>query len=153
MLGPCLADETHEANELLFDHYKSALPFPKGPPADGSNSSFRSKPRHELLVLVDSNEPEALGRYVGALLRHVVDWHPRVVTLWDWRLLQYKLPQPMREEHRKELVHKFFFAKMWWDPLAKEAKGQGAVVLKWCAGKPWLVLKQELDEMGWVDPI
>ena len=149
MLGPCLVDQRHQVNELLFDHYKSALSFPKGPPSKGLTPSFRSKPRSELVVLVESNDPDATGRYVGALLHHIVKWHPRVVALWDWRLLEYESPQPMMEERcRKALIHRYFVAKMWWDPLAK---GQGAVVLKWCAGKAELVMREELDEMCWVD--
>lgn len=150
MLGPGLVQQTHAVNELLFDHYKSALPFPRGPPANGSIPSFKSKPRHELVVLVDLHDPDAIGRYVGALLHHVLAWHPRVVTLWDWRLLEFKSPQPMEEHHRKALIQRYFVAKMWWDPLAK---GQGAVVLKWCAGKPRLVTRRELDELGWVEGI
>lgn len=150
MLGPSLVPQTHAVNELLFDHYKSALPFPKGPPAIGSSPSFKSKPRYELVVLVDLGDPDAIGRYVGALLQHVLAWHPRVVTLWDWRLLAFKSPQPMEERHRKALIQGYFAAKMWWDPLAK---GEGAVVLKWSAGKPTLVTRRELNELGWVEGI
>ena len=148
ILSPCLVSQTHRANELLFDHYKTALPFPTGPPAKVPSPSFGSKPRHELVVLVDFKDPDATGRYVGALLHHVVGWHPRVVTVWDWRLLKFKSPQPMEERHRKALVHRYFVVKMWWDPMAK---GQGGVVLKWGGGKPGLVMREELDEMVWVD--
>ena len=147
ILSPRLVDQTHKVNELLFDHSKSPLPFPKSLPAKGSSPNFESKPRHELVVLVESNDPDVVGRYVGALLHHVVDWHPRVVTLWDWRLLENQSRQPMEEGHRKALIRKRFFAKMWWDPLAQ---GQGAVVLKWCAGKPSFVMKEEIDQMAWV---
>lgn len=147
MLSPHLIDENHNVNDLLFVHSKSALPFPTGPPAPGSKPPFTSKLRCELVILVDSNDVRT-GRLVGALLHHVVDWYPRVVTLWDWRLLEWNTSQPMEERHRKELVHRYFVAKMWWDPLARD---QGAVVLKWCRGKPKLVLKKELDEFGWVE--
>ena len=147
MLSPCLVDQNHLVNELLYDHSKSALPFPRNPPAKGPSPSFTSKPRYDLVILVESNNADATGRYVGALLHHILDWHPRVVTLWDWRLLEYKSPQPMKECHRRALIHKFFVARMWWD------QGQGAVVLKWCAGKPMLVLKAQLDGMGWVEGI
>ena len=148
MLSPCLVDQTHQVNELLFDHYKTALPFPAGPPTKVPSPSFRSQPRHELVVLVDFKDPDAAGRYVGALLHHVVGWHPRVVTVWDWRLLEFESPQPMEERHRKALVRRYFVVKMWWDPMAK---GQGGVVLKWGSGKAGLVMKEELDGMGWVD--
>ncbi len=146
ILSPCLLDQTHPVNGLLFDHYKSALPFPQNPPTKESlNPDFKSKKRDELVVLVECNNAEAVGQYVGALLGHVVKWHPRIVTLWDWRLLEFESPQPMSEEERKALVYRYFVAKMWWDPLAKD---QGAVVLKWCAGKPKFVLRGELEEMG-----
>ena len=148
MLSPCLVDQTHQVNELLFDHYKSALPFPTGPPTKVPSPSFTSIPRHELVVLVDFKDPDATGRYVGALLHHVVEWHPRVVTVWDWRLLEFKSPQPMEEQHRKALAHRYFVVKMWWDPMAE---GQGGVVLKWGAGKPGLVMREEVEGMGWVD--
>ena len=148
MLGPCLVDQTHQVNELLFDHYKSALPFPTGPPAKVPSPNFTSTPRHELVVLVDFKDPDTTGRYVGALLHHVVEWHPRVVTVWDWRLLEFQSPQPMEEQHRKALAHRYFVVKMWWDPMAE---GQGGVVLKWGAGKPGLVMREELDGMAWVD--
>ena len=148
ILSPCLIDQTHQVNELLFDHDKSALPFPMGPPAKVPSPSFKSKPRHELVVLVDFKDPDATGRYVGALLHHVVEWHPRVVTVWDWRLLEFESPQAMEERHRKALVHRYFVVKMWWDPMAK---GQGGMVLKWGSGKPGLVMREELDGMGWVD--
>lgn len=147
MLSPYIVNQSHKVNELLFNHFKSALPFPKSPPAEDPGVSFASKPRCELVILVDSNDADAVGWHVGALLHHTVKWHPRVVTLWDWRLLVYKSPQPMEERHRKALIHKFFVAKLWWDPLAKN---QGAVVVKWCGGKPTLVLKAELDEMEWI---
>lgn len=150
MLSPCLASQTHKANELLFDHTKSPLPFPRNSPAECPNPKFKSKLRHDLVVVVESNNAHAVGQHVGALLHHVRTWHPRVVTLWDWRLLEFKSPQPMGERHRQALIHKFFVAKLWWDPLAK---GQGAVVLKWSGGKPRLVLKKELDEMGWVEGV
>lgn len=151
MLTPCLLDQNHMVNELLFDHYKSAFPFPTSPPAEGSTPSFESKPRCDLVILVDSNDTHAVGWNVGSLLHHVLHWHPRVVTLWDWRLLEFKSPQPMEEHQRKALIHKFFVAKMWWDPLA--TKDQGAVVLKWCAGRPRLVLKAELDEVEWAEGV
>lgn len=150
MLSLHLVDQNHKVNELLFDHFKSALSFPKSPPAKGSSPSFKSKPRCELVILVESNDTHAVGWHVGALLHHILDWHPRVVTLWDWRLLEYKSPQRMEERHRKALIHKYFVAKLWWDPLAKD---QGAVVLKWCGGKPRLVLKAEIDEMEWVEGV
>ena len=150
MLSPYLVDQNRKANELLFDHFKSALPFPKGPPTKGSSPSFKSKPRCELVVLVESNDTDAIGWHVGALLHHISNWHPRVVTLWDWRLLEYKSPQRIEERHRKALIHKYFVAKLWWDPLAKD---RGAVVLKWCGGKPRLVLKAELDQLTWIECI
>ncbi|KAF6218993.1 hypothetical protein HO133_005537 [Letharia lupina] len=150
MLGPCLVDQNHKVHELLFNHYKSALPFPRSRPAECSTPSFKSKPRCELVVLVESNDTHAVGRHVGALLHHLLLWHPRVVTLWDWRFLEFKSPQPMEKCHRTALIHKYFVAKMWWDPLAKD---QGAVVLKWCGGKSRLVLKAELDEMEWIEGI
>ena len=148
ILSPCLVDQNHTVNELLYDHFKSALPFPTSPPGDGSRLSFKSKPRCELVILVDSNDAAAIGRHVGALLHYTLEWHPRVMTLWDWRLLQYKSPQPMEERHRRALIHKFFVAKLWWDPRAK--KDQGAVVVKWSGGRPMQVLKAELDEMKWI---
>lgn len=150
MLSPDLVHQTHEVNELLFDHYKSALPFPGRSSAKTPSSRFKSKPRYEVVVLVESNDPDAVGRYVAALLHHIVDWHPRVVALWDWRLLEYKSPQPMGERHKKALIHKYFVARMWWDP---QTQGLGAVVLKWCAGKPTLVTRQELGNMEWVEDI
>lgn len=146
MLSPSLADKNHPVNELLSGHSKSALTFPKNPPREASRPSFKSKPRCELVILVDSDDTHAVGWNIGVLLHHVLDWHPRVVTLWDWRFLEYKSPQPMEEHHREALIHKYFVAKMWWDPMAKD---QGAVVLQWCSGKPTLVLKKELDEMEW----
>lgn len=148
MLSPCLADQTHKVNGLLFDHFKTALPFPRSPPADAPRPDFRSKPRCELVVLVESNDARATGRQVGALLHHVVDWHPRVVTVWDWRLLEYASPQPMGEGHRGAVVRAYFVAKMWWDPRAGE---HGAVALQWCGSKPRLVPKAELDAMAWVE--
>ena len=150
MLAPDLVNRTREVNELLFDHFKMALPFPRRPSAETPSAMFKSKPRCELIVLVEPNDPDAVGRYVAALLHHILDWHPRVVALWDWRLLEYKSPQPMEERQKKALIHKHFVAKMWWDP---QAKGQGAVVLKWCAGKPRLLTRQELDKMEWVEGI
>lgn len=150
MLSPFLVDQNHKVNELMFDHFKSAIPFPTSPPAEGSRLSFKSKPRCELVILVDSNDTRAVGRHVGALLHYLLEWHPRVVTLWDWRLLEFKSPQPMKERHREALIHKYFVAKLWWDPLAK---GQGAVVRQMCDGKLRLVLKEELDEMEWIEGI
>lgn len=148
MLGPCLLGHNHKVNELLFDHFKSAWPFPKSLPAEGFSPSFKSKPRYELIVLVESKNTHVIGWHIGALLHHILHWHPRVVALWDWRLLEFKSPQPMEERHTKALIHKYFVAKLWWDPLAKD---QGAVVLKWCGDKPRLVLKEQLDEMEWVE--
>ena len=150
MLSPCLLDPDHNVNKLLLDHRKTALSFPDSPPADDSSPGFKSKPRYEVVMLVDSNNTNAVGGQIGVLLHHIRHWHPRVVTLWDWRLLEYKSPQPMEERHKEMLIHKFFVAKLWWDPLAK---GEGAVVLKWCSGKPTLVLKEELDQMQWVECI
>ena len=150
MLSPCLLDPDHKVNELLLDHLKTALSFPDSPPADGSSPCFKSKPRHEVVVLVDSNNTNAVGGQIGALLHHIQHWHPRVVTLWDWRFLEYKSPQPMEERHREMLIHRHFVAKLWWDPLAK---GEGAVVLKWCSGRPTLMMKKELDQMQWVENI
>ena len=150
MLGPCLLDPGHKVNELLFDHCKKALSFPDSPPSDDSSPSFKSKPRCEVVILVDSNNTNAVGGQVGILLHHIQHWHPRVVTLSDWRLLEYKSPQPMEERHKKMLIHEYFVAKLWWDPLAK---GEGAVVLKWCSGKPTLVLKKELDQMQWIENV
>ena len=150
MLSPCLLDPGHKVNELLFDHSKSALLFLNSPPADDSSPCFKSKPRYEVVMLVDSNNTNAVGGQIGSLLHHIQHWHPRVVTLWDWRLLEYKSPQPMDERQKKTLIHKHFVAKLWWDPLAKD---KGAVVLKWCSGKPTLVLKEELDQMQWVENI
>lgn len=147
MLSPCLVSQNDKVDELLLDHFKSAIPFPRSSAAEGSRPSFQSKPRCELVMLVDSQDAHAVGRNVGALLHHIADWHPRVVTLWDWRLLEFKSPQAMEEGHRKALIHKYFVAKLWWDPWAK---GQGAVVLNWCGGRPRLVLKEELDKMKWV---
>ena len=149
MLGPHLVDQDHGVNELLFDHHKSGLPFPTSHPTKGASPGFKSKLRYELVILVETND-SAVGRYVGALLHHVPHWHPRVVTLWDWRLLKDKSSQSRGEDHRKALIDDFFIAKMWWDPLAKD---QGAVVLQWCAGKPELVLRQEIEEMRWVEDI
>ena len=150
MLSPCLLNPDHKVNELLLDHFKPALTFPDSPPADGSSPCFKSKPRYEVVMLVDSNNTNAVGGEVGVLLHHIQHWHPRVVTLWNWRLLEYKSPQLMEERHKKMLIHKYFVAKLWWDPLAKS---EGAVVLKWCSGKPTLVLKEELDQMQWVENI
>ena len=150
MLSPSLVDPSHKANELLVDHSKSALIFPPGPPAEISRPDFRSKPRCELVILVDSDDAQAVGCNIGALLPHVLDWHPRAVTVWDWRFLEYKSPQPMEDRHREALIRKYFVAKMWWDPMAKD---QGAVVLKWCSGKPTLVLKKDLDELEWGERI
>ena len=150
MLSPCLLDPGHKVNELLLDHHKTALSFPDGPPADDSSPCFKSKPRCEIVMLVDSNNTNAVGGQIGSLLHHIQHWHPRVVTVWDWRLLEYKSHQPMEEQHKKTLIHKHFVAKLWWDPLAK---GEGAVVLKWCSGKPTLVMKKELDQMQWVENI
>lgn len=145
MLSPCLVNQNHKVNELLFGHYKSAIPFPKRPPAAGSKPSFTSRLRCELVVLVESNSTHAVGQHVGALTCYMSDWHPRVVTVWDWRLLEFESPQPMEKHHREALIHKYFVAKLWWDPLAK---GQGAVVLQWCGGEPEpVLLKEELDEM------
>ena len=149
MLGPHLVDQNHGVNKLLFDHHKFGLPFPTSHPTKGASPGFKSKLRYELVILVETND-SAVGRYVGALLHHVPHWHPRVVTLWDWRLLKDKLSQPVEEHHRRALIDGFFIAKMWWDPLAKD---QGAVVLQWCAGKPELVLKQEIEEMRWLEDI
>ena len=149
MLGPHLIDHNHTVNELLFDHHKFALPFPTSHPTKGPSPDFKSKLRYELVILVETNDP-AVGRYVGALLHHVPRWHPRVMTLWDWRLLKEDSSQPLEEHDRKALIDAFFIAKMWWDPLAKD---QGAVVLKWCAGKPEMVLRQEIEEMRWVEGI
>ena len=150
MLSSCLLDPDHKVNELLLDHRKTALSFPDSPPANDSSPCFKSKPRYEVVVLVDSNNSNAVGGQIGILLHHIRHWHPRVVTLWDWRLLEFKSPQPMEERHKEMLIHKYFVAKLWWDPLAK---GEGAVVLKWCSGKPTLVLKKELDQMQWVESI
>ena len=150
MLSPCLLDPDHKVNELLLEHRKTALSFPDSHPADGSSPYFKSKPRYEVVMLVDSNNTNAVGGQVGVLLHHIQHWHPRVVTLWDWRLLEYASPQPMEEQYKKMLIHKHFVAKLWWDPLAK---GEGAVVLKWCSGKPTLVMKKELDQMQWVESI
>ena len=150
MLSPCLLNPDHKVNELLLDHRKTALSFPDSAPADGSSPCFKSKPRHEVVVLVDSNNTNAVGGQIGNLLHHIQHWHPRVVTLWDWRLLEYKSLQPMEEQHKKMLINKHFVAKLWWDPLAK---GEGAVVLKWCSGKPTLVMRTELDQMQWVENI
>ena len=146
MLAPHLVDQAHKVNDLLFNHHKFALPFPTSHPTKGASPNFKSRLRYELVILVETND-SAVGRYVGALLHHVPHWHPRVVTLWDWRLLKDKLSQPMEEDHRKALIDGCFIAKMWWDPVAKD---QGAVVLKWCAGKPELVLRQEIEEMRWI---
>ena len=147
MLSSSLADRNHGVNELLFDHFKSAIPFPTSLPGSGSNPNFKSMTRYELVLLVDSNNSHAVGRHVGALLHHVVAWHPRAVTVWDWRLLKLKSPQHMEDRHRKALIHKYFVAKLWWDPRAQD---QGAVVLKWCGGKPRVVPRAELEELAWV---
>ena len=149
MLTPGLLGQDHEVNELLYDHHKTAWSYPTSPPAEGSTPIFKSKPRCELVILVESNDDHAVGWNVGALLHHVLYWHPRGVTLWDWRLLEFRLPQPMDEQQRKALIHKFFVAKMWWDPMA--TKDQGAVKVKWLVGKqPTLVLKAEIDGVEWV---
>ena len=150
MLSSCLLDPDHKVNELLLDHRKTALLFPDSPPADDSSPCFKSKPRCEVVVLIDSNNTNAVGGQIGTVLHHIRHWHPRVVTLWDWRLLEYKSPQPMEERHKEMLIHKYFVAKLWWDPLAKR---EGAVVLKWCSGKPTLVLKEDLDQIQWVESI
>ncbi len=146
ILSPCLVNQDHEVNDLLFDHYKSAFHFPKSPPVDGSRLSFKSELRRELVMLVESKDTDAVRWQVEALLHHIVDWHPRVVTLWDWRLLEFKSPQPLKEYQRKKLIKEFFVAKMWWDPRAKD---QGAVELEWYCGKRKLVLKAELDQLTW----
>lgn len=152
MLFPGLLDQNHPVNGLIYDHYKTALQFPTYPPAEGSTPQFKSRPRCELVIFVESNDEKAVGWNGVTLLHHVVHWHPRVITLWDWRLLEYKSPQPMDELHRKALIHKYFVAKMWWDPRA--AKDQGAVVIKWGAGKrPMQVLKGDLDMLEWVKGI
>lgn len=150
MLSPFLVNQNHKVDELMFDHSKSALPFPNTSPAESSRLDFRSKPRCELVLLVDSNDTRAVGRHIGALLHYTLEWHPRVVTLWDWRLLQCKSPKPLEEYHREKMIRKLFIVKLWWDPLAK---GQGGVVLEWCAGESGLVLKEELDEMKWIEGI
>ena len=54
----------------------------------------------------------------------------------------------MDERHRKALIHKFFVAKMWWDPGAKD---RGAVVLQWGGGRLKVVPREDLDGMGWVE--
>lgn len=146
ILSPCLVNQDHEVNGLLFDHYKAAFNFPKSPPVDGSRPNFKSELRCELVMLVESKDTDAVRWQLEALLHHIVDWHPRVVTLWDWRLLKLKSPQPFQEHQRNKLIHKFFVAKMWWDPRAKD---QGAVELEWCGGKRKLVLKAELDQLKW----
>ena len=150
MLSPFLVNQNHKVDELLCDHVKLAIPFPTRSPAEGPRLSFRSKPRCELVILVDSNDTRAVGRHVGSLLHYTLEWHPRVVTLWDWRLLESMSPQPLEERDREALIDRFFIAKLWWDPLAK---AKGAVILEWCAGEPMLVLKEELDEMEWIEGI
>ena len=151
MLTPGLLGENHMVNELLYDNYKTALPYPTSPPAEGPTPIFKSKPRYELIILVESNETYAIGWNVGALLHHVLHWHPRGVELWDWRLLEFRIPQPKEEEKRKALIHRFFVAKMWWDPLA--TKEQGAVKIKWRSGRLTLVLKEEIDAVEWIKGI
>ena len=152
MLTPALLDQNHPVNGLIYDHYKTALQFPTSPPAEGSTPHFKSRPRCELIILVESNDTHAVGWNAVTLLHHVVHWHPRGIMLWDWRLLAYKLPQSMDERQRKALLHKFFVAKMWWDPRA--TKEQGAVVVKWCAAKKnRQVLKADLDMREWVKGI
>ena len=146
MLSPCLIDHNHPVHQLLFNHFKSALTFPADAPTRIPKPDFRSRPRYELVILVERNELST-GHYVGAILHHIVGWHPRVVTFWDWRLLYFKSPQPMDEEQKQGLVSNYFVSKMWWDP---RAKGQGAVVLEWCNSKPTLVLRHELDDLKWV---
>ena len=146
ILSPCLVNQDHKVHGLLFDNYKSAFHFPKSPPVDGSRPSFISKPRCELVMLVESKDTDAVSWQVEALLHHIVDWHPRVVTLWDWRLLRYRVPQPIEKHLRKALIHHLFVAKLWWDPRAQD---QGAVELEWRGGKRTLVLKAELDQLKW----
>ena len=151
MLSPCLLDPNHKVNELLSNHSKAPLPFPTNIPAKSPSPTFKSKPRHELVILVESNDTYATGRYVGATLHHILAWSPRAVTLWDWRLLlqlQCDPRQCMEEGQKRALIDHYFVAKLWWDPLIE---GQGAVVVEWCAGQPELVLRSELEVMGWVD--
>ena len=151
MLTPGLLGQNHVVNRFLYDQHKTALPYPTSLPSEGSKAIFNSKPRCELIILVESNDTDAIAWNVNALLHHVLHWHPRGVELWDWRLLEFKLPQPMDEVQRKWLIRKFFVAKMWWDPMA--TKDQGAVKIKWLAGKPNLVLKAEIDGVEWVKGI
>ena len=143
ILSPCLMDDKHPLKELLAKHSigSSALPattFPVSAP-----------PNYGIVFLVEPNDTHLSGKYIWSLVAQLPHWHPRMVRVWDWRIVEAMLKDELRDEgEMNNLVKEAFFAKLSWEP---NAGGQGIVKVRWRDGRIARVRKEEFEDKEMAD--
>ena len=139
ILSPCLMDDKHPLKELLAKHSIEPCGFPSTTLFPASAS-----PKHSIIFLVEPADRHLTGKHIWSLVRHIPAWHPRLVRVWDWRIVEAMLKDEVGDAgDRKKRVKEAFFAKLSWDP-EKEM-----VEVRWREGEVSRMPKEDLERADW----
>ena len=134
ILVPSLDKKGHPLETLLAAHALPCFPYPT--PSSLSHSPFINT-KANIILLVESDDEVGVGEHLFQLLHFVPLWHPRTVTMWDWRLLRAMASGAVVEPRE------FCFARLAWRPEFME---KGAVEVRWCDGRRGLMVQGQVEE-------
>ena len=136
ILSPSLIKKSHPIGDILRSHSLPSFPLPENPSPSHFAFVTGYRPATDILILIESDQPAESGHYLYSLLEAVPEWHPRSVTMWDWRVLSAMTESGLERVNAEQC----FVARLVWMPEEGE---QGAVEVHWRDGeRAWSVPRQ-----------